>query len=140
MNAIELKFLDAVRILFFDVAKEKIPSIDYLDFYTDHKYRLDKEIGDLFVSLRGIVRVLELAVECEDSDAILTALVVMRVFSMDMSSCFDNIDVDIERLFSEVRWSELPDGYKLPNIYVDKYLEMTDVGDCEFVKRQFFKK
>lgn len=140
MKVIKLKFIDAIRTIFFDVAMDKMPFFDCLDFYIDSEYDLEKHLGDLLVSLRGMVRTLELAVANENADAILVTLLEIRRFSMGLSSYFDNIHVDMKRLFAEGQWSEIPDGYSLPDIYVDKYLDVTGMGGREFIQGQFGKK
>lgn len=93
-------------------------------YFNEQEWSIDYSIdlnADLFNELSKLNRSVEFlseAIERKDEFAIVSALIYVRIFSMNLEGFFRNITEDIDKIFqTEGYLKDLPEDYKIPEFY-----------------------
>lgn len=95
-------------------------NFSYEDWSIDYQLDLDKELCGELAKLQIELDLLANALQEKDLVTAKCALVMARLFSLNLSNFFLNIFEDIEK----IGWSEefklpaIPEGYKIPEHYI----------------------
>ncbi|MDR9889561.1 hypothetical protein O7047_04830 [Pseudenterobacter timonensis] len=111
------KVKNAIQVL--DGLSRSETDFNEADWSIDYKQDLDKELGNELANLKIELELLMSAIQRKDFVTAKCALVMIKVFSLNLSNFFLNIFEDIEK----VGWSEqshlpdIPENYQIPDHY-----------------------
>ncbi len=85
----------------------------------DYSLNLDDELQDELKKLISMFAVLKKALDQNDMVAVQTALVMARIYAMNLRNFFDGIFEDIEMIgwTDRYNWPKIPEDYKIPDHY-----------------------
>lgn len=93
-------------------------------YFNENEWSIDYSIdlnADLINELSKLNRSVDLlseAIERKDEFAVVSALIYVRIFSMNLKGYFRNITEDIDKIFqNEGYLKELPEDYNIPELY-----------------------
>lgn len=109
--------LNHIKEVLSDVAKCCHIREDELSI--DYSLNLDEELHSEIEKLAKISLVLRKALEEKDMVAVQAALIMSRIYSMNLRNFFNDIYDDIEMIGWTDRydWPEIPEGYQIPEYY-----------------------
>ncbi|ANS44137.1 hypothetical protein Q5A_018525 [Serratia inhibens PRI-2C] len=85
----------------------------------DYSLNLDEELYSELEKLTDISLVLKKALDEKDMVAVQAALVMSRIYSMNLRNFFNDIYDDIEIIgwTDHYSWPKIPEGYQIPEHY-----------------------
>ncbi|MGM7765243.1 DUF6853 family protein [Yersinia enterocolitica] len=109
--------INVIKEALSDVAK--ICHIQESELSIDYSLNLDEELHSELEKLAEISLVLSKALDEKDMVAVQAALVMSRIYSMNLRNFFNDIFDDIEMLGWTERysWPKIPEGYQIPEHY-----------------------
>ncbi|CNG74230.1 hypothetical protein OP862_00725 [Yersinia massiliensis] len=109
--------LNDIKETLSDVAK--VCGIMGNELSIDYSLNLDEELYSELEKLANMSLVLKKALDEKDMVAVQAALVMSRIYSMNLRNFFNDIYDDIELIGWTERysWPEIPEGYQIPEHY-----------------------
>ncbi|MCA6222105.1 DUF6853 family protein [Photorhabdus antumapuensis] len=98
-----------------NISKNKLDN----DGSLDYSLNLDDELQDELKKLISMFAVSKKALDQNDVVAVQTALVMARIYAMNLRNFFDGIFEDIEMIgwTDRYNWPKTPENYKIPDHY-----------------------
>ncbi|MCE0829019.1 hypothetical protein LVQ78_23845 [Buttiauxella sp. A2-C2_NF] len=113
-------FLDEMKKNFLYILSQKSStSVDIDDLSINYNDLLDCSLTKYLTLLQSKAELLALAKKNNDEIAMQSALLKLRAHAMSLSSFFDAIGEDVEKILRTGKWAEIPKDYKVPAHYND---------------------